>query len=231
MTRPPDDPPPPSVPPAPDFDLAAPDVEPGLTFDTPAPIEPPSRSHASAPWYQGTGTLVAGALIVVAVLAIVVSRLSAPEPAAPAAAAPVAPPPPAAAAGPLEVVPLADEVIGEQAPPPNVTAARPGFLPEGVPLAEVAGREASGTVTRPDGAWLRVTLEPGVYTFRVAAGADTELHLYDVFTELAVNDDTDGLNPAVTERLIGGDYYLWLHIHDEAADTTAPFTLAVDGPA
>jgi serine/threonine protein kinase len=39
-----------------------------------------------------------------------------------------------------------------------------------------------------------------------------------------------GGNPVITERLIGGDYYLWLHIHDEAVDDEAPFTLTIDGP-
>jgi hypothetical protein len=175
------------------------------------------------------GSVVAAVALVV-VVGVVVSRMSAPSPAEEVEDLPVAPPALVAEPGPLAVVPLVEEVLETLAPPPNVTVAPPLFVPGGVQLIEVTGRQAEGTVSRPDGAWMRVTLAPGVYTFRVAAGADTELHLSDVFTEVTFNDDTDGLNPVITERLIGGDYYLWLHIHDQAVEAAAPFTMTIDGP-
>jgi hypothetical protein len=228
MTGSPDDLPPPTLPPAPDFDAEAPEADLDLAFDVPAPLETPG-GDAPTPWYRGMSLAVVAVLLVVAVVVVVTSRTPVP-PVEEADTQAVVPSAPAAAAGPSAVVQLADDVIAEQAPLPNVTAVRPLFVPAGAPMVEVAGRQADGTVSRPDGTWLRVTLAPGVYTFRVAAGADTELHLSDVFTELTFNDDTDGLNPVITERLIGGDYYLWLHIHDDAVEGSAPFALTIDGP-
>ena len=230
MTGPRDDLPPPSVPPAPDFDAAPPEPDLDLAFDAPAPLKTATGTGAPTPWYQGWGSVVAAVLLLVVLAAMVLSRRSAPPPDVQGEAVPAAPPAPVAEPGPLPVVPLAEEMIEALPPPPNVTATRPSFVPDGASVIEVAGRQAAGTVARPAGAWLRVSLAPGVYTFRVSARADTELHLSDVFTELTFNDDTDGLNPVITERLIGGDYYLWLHIHDEAVEATAPFTLTIDGP-
>jgi hypothetical protein len=226
----PDDLPPPRVPSAPEFDIAPPEPDLDLRFDAPATSAEPILADGPAPWYQRWPGAVAAAVVGIAVIALVLSWTSGPAPATQPVAVPVTPAAAPVATEPSTVVALADEVIGEQAPPPNVAVARPGFLPEGTAVVEVAGRQTTGTVTRPAGAWLRVTLEPGTYTFRVTASADTELHLNDVFNELTLNDDTDGLNPAITERLLGGDYYLWLHIHDEAVEETASFTLAIDGP-
>jgi hypothetical protein len=235
MTRPPSvDPTPPPVPPAPEFDRAPTEPVTGPSFDPPGSSEnltPPP--NARWPWLLRVAP-PAAALLLIAILGVFAwknfrDRTNAPSVDETQAtdSAPALPP---TRPAPLVSVPLADSAVVETAAPPNVTEVAPAFLPTGVTLLDVAGREVSGTVTRPEGAWMRVRLAPGLYAFRVSAATDTELHLSDTFNELTFNDDADGLDPAITEQLIGGDYFLWLHIHDSVEDTTSLFTLTIDGP-
>jgi len=229
MSGPPDDLTPPSVPHAPEFDAPPEDPAGDLRYDAPVSRPATIRIDSGTPWYQGVGAAVVGVVVVVVLAAVVLWRTSGPAPAENVEALAVAPPAPVVEPGPVAVAPLVEEQFAELEPLTSVVTTRPQFVPESAQVIEIDGREAAGTVSRPDGAWMKVTLAPGTYTFRVTAGADTELHLNDVFTELTFNDDTDGLNPVITERLIGGDYYLWLHIHDRAPETETPFTLTIEG--